>query len=191
MFDKVRNFLPSKNNESDSNYESYLRMMNMNYLEAVEYLKEKYGPAEFNYFKEKSYNKFMNGEIKSITKDKYSRTNEGLYCHHIFENQYQNLANFDFLEWQRPPFETQLAENLVYCNLVEHTILHYLISLETNKKFGYQGLTVFLLRDLTDWYIFDEEPTAQWEVNCYNASYLETKEAKKIVKMIERELDRI
>lgn len=191
MFNKVRNFLSSKNNQSDSSYEIYLKMMDMNYLDAVEFLKDKYGPAEFNYFKEKSYNKFLNGEIKSITKDKYSRTDEGLYCHHIFENQYQNLANFEFLEWQKPPFQTQLAENLVYCNLVEHTILHYLISLETKKKYGYQGLTVFLLKELKDWYIFDEKPTVQWSLNCYKASYLDKKEAKKIVKIIESEFDRI
>ena len=53
------------------------------YSQAVAYLLNKYGAVTDDYYKEKSYTRFLNGEIKSITKGKYTRSSEGLYCHHI------------------------------------------------------------------------------------------------------------
>ena len=33
-----------------------------------------------DYYREKSYERFLNNEIKHITKGKYSRTNDGVFC---------------------------------------------------------------------------------------------------------------
>lgn len=66
-------------------YKEYLVLLSKSYEEANEVLLQKYGPAQDDYFREASYQRFMNGEIKSITKGKFSRTSEGLYCHHIDE----------------------------------------------------------------------------------------------------------
>ena len=62
-----------------NSYKGYLDLLLMNYEEAVELLLQKYGPAQDDYFREYSYQRFMNGEIKNITRGKASRTNEGLY----------------------------------------------------------------------------------------------------------------
>ena len=69
----------------------YLELLNRDYSNAVSFLLEKYGVATDDYFKEKSYERFFEGKIKSIGKGKISRTSEGLYCHHIDENKYQKM----------------------------------------------------------------------------------------------------
>ena len=74
-------------------YAEYMNMINMTYSEAVAYLLNKYGPVKDNYFNEKSYQRFLNGEIKSISKGKYARTSEGLYTHHVDENRAENLSD--------------------------------------------------------------------------------------------------
>lgn len=76
-----------------SKTEDYYQLLSLSYDGAVNFLLNKYGPSKDNYFKEKSYNRFLNKEIKSIAKGKYSRTSEGLYCHHIAENEFANLSN--------------------------------------------------------------------------------------------------
>lgn len=71
-----------------SNYEEYENLLSkFNYDEAVEFLLQKYGSAQDDYFRENSYQRFLKKEIKNITKGKFSRTSEGLYCHHIDEKK--------------------------------------------------------------------------------------------------------
>ena len=48
-------------------------------------------------FTKESYYRFLNGEIKSISRGKYSRENEGLYIHHITEINHPNLANRNYI----------------------------------------------------------------------------------------------
>lgn len=114
--------------------------MELSYLDAVNILLKKYGGSIEDYFKEQSYNRFLNGETKSISKGKISRTNEGLYFHHIDENRYLNLSNLGFIKVQKPPFSVQQKDRLVYCDLIEHIILHTLITKETKKKVLLQSL---------------------------------------------------
>ena len=45
----------------------YKSLLNLDY-DAVQSLIKKYGAALDDYFKESSYNKFLNGEVKSPTK---------------------------------------------------------------------------------------------------------------------------
>ena len=64
---------------SENNYKKigYNSLLNMSYEEAIHYLLNKYGEVSDDYFKEKSYARFLRGEIKTITKGKYSKTSEG------------------------------------------------------------------------------------------------------------------
>lgn len=47
-----------------SNYEGYNYLLSISYDEAVEFLLHKYGPAQDDYFREKSYERFFKNEIK-------------------------------------------------------------------------------------------------------------------------------
>lgn len=74
----------------------YESLLENSYAEAVAQLKEKYGMVEDDYFREKSYERFLNGKIKFPEKGNFSKTALGLYCHHINENHHEHLAD---LEW--------------------------------------------------------------------------------------------
>ena len=157
--------------------EEYKNLLSLSYEDAVESLLQKYGPVIDDYFREKSYNRFFNGEIKSITKGKFTKTSEGLYCHHVFENKYYNLTNKDFCKEQNAPYEVHKKENLVYCDLIEHFILHILITKETNGKFGWPGVRTYLLNNLVEWYVVCVNiPTEKWRLFCYKKAKLSKNE---------------
>ena len=101
-----------------SNKEYYQKIMTYNYDELVQFLLKKYGPAKYDYF--------MN-ELCSSKNKKVTRTSEGLYCHHIDEDKEIMLSN-DTLA-RRCPFAYQKADRLVYCNILEHFLLHILVQL--------------------------------------------------------------
>ncbi len=84
-------------NEYRAKYNEYSQLLDATYSQAVAYLLNKYGTVTDDYYKEKSYTRFLNGEIKSISKGKYTRASEGLYCHHISEDKYQNLSDLRFI----------------------------------------------------------------------------------------------
>lgn len=164
---------------------NYIDLLELDYPRAVAYLLEKYGESTEDYFKEKSYSRFLNDEIKTIGKGKVSRTSEGLYCHHIKENEYQNMAQENFIKNQNIPFEYQKKEHLVYCDLIEHAILHAIISKETNFQYGKPGLDVFLIPNIIEWYVQESKPTVQWMINCYEKSYIDKKEAIYLLETIQ------
>ena len=164
----------------------YSSLLEMNYEELVTYLVSKYGIAQDDYFKEKSYERFFKGEIKNIGKGKTTRTSEGLYCHHIYENQFEKMADADYIRFQKVPFEYQKKEHLVYCDLIEHAILHAIIVSETDGLRGINGLRTFMVPNIEDWYISEIYPKLEWEINCYNKSCLNSKDANEIVKLIKR-----
>lgn len=56
-------------------------------------------------------------------KGRYSRTHEGLLCHHIDEDKGAVLSNPHFAKDY--PFSYQKKERLVYCDYIEHLLLHY------------------------------------------------------------------
>lgn len=41
---------------------------------------------------------------------------------------------------QQYPYASQQKTRLVYCNLIEHAILHALIAIESKQEFGYAEL---------------------------------------------------
>ena len=84
------------------------------YDEYVEMLLKKYGPATEDYFTDDTYKQCGN----------YSRTMEGLICHHIDEDKVVLLSETGYLKKNKPPFKYQKADRLVYCNILEHMLLH-------------------------------------------------------------------
>lgn len=90
-------------------------LFRMSYDEYVESLLEKYGPVPNDYYR---------NEV-CLTRTGNTRTREGLIIHHIDEDKEAGLSSM----WKyRNPFsmpeEYQKVDRLVYCNLVEHLLLH-------------------------------------------------------------------
>ncbi|WP_416150246.1 hypothetical protein ACM26V_04465 [Salipaludibacillus sp. HK11] len=129
-----------------------------------------------------------NGEIKNITKGKFSRTSEGLYCHHIDEKKELKISDQLFIKRNKIPFEYQRKDRLVYCDLVEHSILHVLITKETSFEFGYPGYGAFLKPMIEVWYLDKIIPNSEWMKRCYNQSFLDSQEAFDILKEMQKTL---
>lgn len=128
--------------------EEIKKELGMSYQGLVDYLLEKYGPAEYDYF--------INDSFRSKNK-KVSRSAEGLECHHIDEDKAIMLSSPRYAA--RNPFEYQKAERLVYCNVLEHLILHIKIveeprSWEANQLElpGIGGIINFLCPQINDYY---------------------------------------
>ena len=173
-------------------YKEYKDLLSKTYDKAVDCLLQKYGPAQDDYFREKSYQRFMAGEIKNITKGKFSKTDEGLYCHHIDEKKYLNISDQSFVKMNKISFDYQRKDRLVYCDLIEHSILHVLIAKETSFKFGYPGYAVYLKPFIEEWYLewyLDKKvPKLKWMKNCYYKSFLTPQQAINILKEMEKAL---
>ena len=79
------------------NHEEIVKEVKMTYYELQDYLLKKYGPAKYDYFT-KPECKYKNKNV--------SRTKEGLYCHHMDEDEGGNLSNppqakLQCFEWQK------------------------------------------------------------------------------------------
>src|SRR5699024_5944604 len=149
------------------------------------FLLEKYGAAQDDYYRERSYYRFLKGEIKNITYGKYSRTSEGLYCHHIDEIKELKISDQSYVKANNLSFEYQKKDRLVYCDLIEHTILHTLIAKETSQQYGLPGYLTHLKPMIEDWYIEERIPSPAWMVNCYHQAFLYPYEAVDIVKAMQ------
>ena len=121
--------------------------LRMSYEEQVQYLLDKYGSAEYDYF--------CNESCKSRN-SKVSRTKEGLVCHHIDEDKAIMLSSPSYAAKNR--FDYQKADRLVYCNLLEHLLLHIKIVIEPRHSeanlFEMPGVggIVNICRTLNDYY---------------------------------------
>ena len=136
-----------------SYYESLLKL---DYNNLVQFLLQQYGKAKHNYFK----------DTNCTTKNpQVTRTSEGLYCHHIDEDKAIMLSNDKFAAAN--PFEYQKANRLVYCNLLEHLLLHVKIAENPNAQAnenelpGIGGAINFICKDLNDIYA-GKEFTDDW-----------------------------
>ena len=127
---------------------SYADELKMSYKDLVAHLLAKYGAAKGDYFLTES----CRSKNNSI-----SRGKEGLFCHHIDEDKAIMLSNPDFAA--RNPFEYQKANRLVYCDILEHLILHIKIAEEPksdaaneNELVGIGGAATFICRQINDCY---------------------------------------
>lgn len=164
----------------------YNDLVNLSYDEAVHRLLHKHGGSNDDYYREKSYDRFLKKEIKSITKGKYARTAEGLFCHHVAEDRYLNLANKEFIIKYKYPFTLHKKDKLVFCDLFEHLILHALIAKETNGEFGLPGYLTYIYPMIIEWYVGQRKPQKkEWMKNCHERAYLNPEETKQLLRTID------
>jgi hypothetical protein len=142
------------------NLEEYKKVQNYNYVEYCDYLQSKYGAGLCDYMT-KNWNK----------NQKISRTKDGLYAHHKYEDHAILLSNPEYAK--KNPYEWQLRENIVYCDLLEHLFLHILIcenpskNKNKNEKVGFGGVVNFIVPELNDVYS-GWVSKQQWQLNCHN-----------------------
>lgn len=118
---------------------------NMTYLEYCDYLQGKYGIGRADYMT-RAYNK----------NQKVSRTSDGLIAHHKAEDKMILLSTKEVAE--RCPYEWQMKENIVYCDYLEHLLLHVLICKYPSQNkhpladVGIGGVVSFIVPELNDLY---------------------------------------
>lgn len=137
----------------------YEKVKNYTYLEYCDYLQQKYGIGLCDYMR------------PNWTKNsKVTRTKDGLYVHHKYEDHAIMLGNPAFA--QKNPYEWQKKENLVYCNLLEHLLLHQLIceypaeNKNNNEQVGIGGIINFIVPELNDVYS-GWVSKLTWQQNCH------------------------
>lgn len=133
------------------NMKEYLQVKDYTYLEYCNYLQKKYGIGLSDYMT-KSWSK--NPKVK--------RTKDGLIAHNKMEYKMIKLSTPEFA--MMCPYEWQAKENIVYCDYLEHLLLHILIckypSLDKIPSIdvGVGGVVNFLVPELNDLY-------SGWETN--------------------------
>lgn len=143
------------------NLQEYEKIKDYTYLEYCDYLQEKYGIGLCDYMT-KNWNK----------NQKVTRTKDGLYVHHKYEDHAIMLSTKEYA--MKNPYEWQLKENLVYCDFLEHLLLHILIcenpskNKNENEKVGVGGIVNFIVPELNDVYSGWVAKQA-WQLNCHNA----------------------
>lgn len=142
------------------NMSEYQQVKGFTYLEYCDYLQAKYGIGRADYMT-KSYN----------PNPKCKRTKDGLVAHHKKEDTMVMLATKEVA--QLCPFEWQSKENIVYCDYLEHLLLHVLIcKYPANNKpdfvcAGIGGVVNFITPELND--LYSGWTTNQaWRKNCHN-----------------------
>ncbi|MEG0124232.1 MAG: hypothetical protein RSA40_02765 [Malacoplasma sp.] len=134
----------------------------MTYDQCVDSLLKKYGSVKKDYF--------INKECKSANAS-IKRSKEGLFIHHIDEDKAIMLCTKEFAI--NNPFEYQKADRLVYCDFLEHLVLHIKIVEYPNPKknilenCGVGGIYNFIVPDLNDIYsgiIYKQE----WKIKAAN-----------------------
>ncbi len=121
------------------------KLLDLTYDELVIHLQNKYGIPKYSYF--------INDTYKSRN-PKNTRTKEGLVIHHIDEDKAIMLSTVEYARLN--PFEYQKADRLVYCNLIEHLLLHIKIveypnpNQNKNELCGVGGIINFLVPELND-----------------------------------------
>ena len=121
------------------------QLLKLDYLQAVDYLKNKYGKCKYDYF----YNENCSSENA-----KAQRSNEGLFIHHIDEDKYVNLSSRRIAKTF--PYIAQKSDRLVYCNYLEHLLLH--IKIFENyidgrcKQSATTGIFCYIIPNLNSFY---------------------------------------
>lgn len=136
------------------------KQLTMSYEEQLTYLKQKYGPAKENYFLT------VNCDRKSI---RIGRGNEGLFCHHDYEYDPENplVSDLSKAEIARQfTYKYQEAQNLTYCNWLEHLILHCKINVLRQKQLGRfisDGVLNYFIPELNDLYRYRIKNPPAWK----------------------------
>lgn len=126
--------------------DEYDNVKNLTYNEYCDYLQSKYGIGLADYVFRNSYN----------PNPKCKRTKDGLIAHHKKEDTMILLSTKSVA--QAFPFEWQQKENIVYCDYLEHLLLHVLICKYPSEDkidfadVGIGGVINFISPELNDVY---------------------------------------
>lgn len=138
------------------NYQNYLEVKDFKYEQYVEYLINKYGEVPGDYC---STGFSPNESIKR-------KQSDNLYIHHIREDKIAGLS--DMKVAAIAPFEYQQAKNLVYCNFLEHILLHIMIG-EQNQGLGFGGAQIMIMQANDIYAEEDNEVLEELKVRCENS----------------------
>lgn len=140
--------------------DEYLKVKDMTYLQYCNYLQDKYGIGLCNYMTS-GFN------VRSECK----RTKEGLLTHHKKEDTMVQLSTPSIARLF--PISWQSAEELVYCDLLEHLLLHVLIYKYPSAdkipdvEVGIGGIINYIVPELND--VYSGWKTNQvWRYNCHS-----------------------
>ena len=137
------------------NYQEFQKISAYKYEDYVKYLKEKYGVVPEDYCS-KGFTPNMNIKRKQ---------SDNLYIHHIREDKVANLSDMSIAA--TAPFEYQQAHNLVYCNLLEHILLHIMIG-EQNQGLGFGGAQLMIMQ-ANDYYPNGNDILEELKTRCENS----------------------
>ena len=158
------------------NNNEYEKVKSLTYLEYCDYLQKKYGIGNCDYFTE-NWSK----------KPKVTRTKEGLFAHHKYEDHAILLGEVEHAK--KNPYEWQRAENIVYCDWLEHLLLHILICEYPSKDknvfedVGVGGATSYIIPELNDLYS-GMDITLPWKQNCFDIIKNDVETYVKLVKRV-------
>ena len=114
----------------------FIKLWAMSYFEVIEYLLAKYGPVKYSY-----------------TNNAKNKGNErGLFVHHIDEYRISALST----SWAKKAYpECQKPARLVFCNLLEHFLLHLIIVRDflKNSDISVGGIGQYIYPDLYQYFV--------------------------------------
>ena len=120
----------------------------LSYEDQLKYLKEKYGKPTGNYF--------LNESCKSAN-SKIKRGKEGLAIHHDKEWNPEDITCHSLSTKElalKYPYVYQEIDNLTYCNIIEHLMLHIKIFLLRREVMGgisfIDGVESFIIPQIND-----------------------------------------
>ena len=150
-------------------------LYSLTYNEYVNQLKEKYGNVPDDYFYTASKGKTKDQLVKNAS---ITRGKDGLYIHHVYECYFLGLSDPTMYLLQSVMLDTKIkdaqkAENLVYCNLLEHLILHIKIALEYNRGSEHVGID-FITGDLNRLYELGDQNLIESTYNAPNKKWRQT-----------------
>lgn len=131
--------------------DEYRKVKGLTYWQYCDYLKGKYGCLKECYGSKSN-----------------SRSSDGLFIHHIGENEVANLSNDAVRkELKEKDQKYQSPEMLCYCDWLEHLLLHIMIGEETagTTNLGLEGCFTYLLPALSDFFEYGKKTCN------YNAAY--------------------
>lgn len=151
-----------------------LKHYNDTYDAYCEFLKKKYGEVPGDYFEVRPEIKKANPRRRKFSynemrkNNKIARGNEGLFIHHILETEHDMLCSMDSCERREIPIYYHFSQNLVYCNLLEHYLLHILIEKDGYRRIGVSGgIFIWIGPELNDIYS-GFEPKPAWKKVVYS-----------------------
>lgn len=98
------------------------------------------------------------------------------------------MSNVNYIITLNIPYDYQRKERSFYCNLLEHTILYALIVFDTYGQFGFEGLVIYLMPKVIDWYLFEMVPSDPRWFPPYIKRFLYINAPEVIIEAIKRKL---